>query len=374
MRTRTKGIQLASDGSRTIEKQYKGKRIFARLGEVSQDEAESYLRDKQREIDVAAGKGVSRLFRDAAAKYLMECQRRGLRSIDSISQHIELIVPWIGDMSLESIHSGTFEAFIDHRLEVDQVKTITVNKTLAAVSAVLLRASRVWRDDEGKPWLSTAPLIETLDETPRQPYPITWDEQARLFKELPEHLATMALFAVNTGLRQENVCGLRWEWERKIPELGRSVFVIPASEFKGKRVHVAILNDVAAKVVESCRGQHPEFVFTFKDDLKKAPRDRVGMINTAAWQKARKRVGLAHVRVHDLRHTFGQRLRDGGVSGEDRAVLMGHATSTMSEHYATPTIARLVDMSNLVSGTRDTATLLSVVNSHAVSHAQRKTA
>jgi integrase len=29
--------------------------------------------------------------------------------------------------------------------------------------------------------------------------------------------------------------------------------------------------------------------------------------------------------MHDLGHTFGQRLRDAGVSAEDRALLLGHA-------------------------------------------------
>ena len=36
-------------------------------------------------------------------------------------------------------------------------------------------------------------------------------------------------------------------------------------------------------------------------------------------------VGLEKARVHDLRYTFGQRLRDGGVSEEDQALLLGHA-------------------------------------------------
>jgi len=47
-----------------------------------------------------------------------------------------------------------------------------------------------------------------LDESPRTPYPITWEEQDRLFAKLPARLARMTLFAVNTGLREGNVCGL----------------------------------------------------------------------------------------------------------------------------------------------------------------------
>lgn len=34
----------------------------------------------------------------------------------------------------------------------------------------------------------------------------------------------------------------------------------------------------------------------------------------------------------------------------------------LKEHYATPTVARLVEMANLVATTRDTPTLLRVVN------------
>jgi len=64
-----------------------------------------------------------------------------------------------------------------------------------------------------------------------------------LFPKLPAYLGRMALFAVNTGLRDSNVCGLNWTWEVAIPELGRSVFVIPPEAFKSKRPHVVILND-----------------------------------------------------------------------------------------------------------------------------------
>ncbi|MBN9359556.1 MAG: site-specific integrase [Herbaspirillum huttiense] len=54
------------------------------------------------------------------------------------------------------------------------------------------------------------------------------------------------------------------------------------------------------------------------------------------------------MRVHDLRHTYGTRLRAAGVSEEDRALLLGHANKSMPEHYATGTVERLVDQANKV--------------------------
>jgi hypothetical protein len=55
----------------------------------------------------------------------------------------------------------------------------------------------------------------------------------------------MALFAVNTGLRDSNICGLLWTWEVAVPEVRRSVFVIGQEAFKSKRPHVVILNHLA---------------------------------------------------------------------------------------------------------------------------------
>ena len=63
---------------------------------------------------------------------------------------------------------------------------------------------------------------------------------------LPGHLARMVLFDLNTGVRDEVVCGLKWEWEIAVPELGVSVFEIPREGVKGrKRSRVLVCNTVA---------------------------------------------------------------------------------------------------------------------------------
>jgi integrase len=360
MRTRTKGIQTV-DGGKVVNKQYRGERIFARLGPVSQDEAEAWLRTEQSRIDAESQQGARRLFCDAAKKYLIECQQKKVRSIEMIAYHVELLLPYVGEMELRVIHTGSFDEFREARLEEDEVKPATVNRSLEVARTILIRAARVWRDEQGRPWLDTAPLIEMLKEDPRPPYPITWDQQEKLLAEQPDHLIDPLLFAVNTGTREENIAGLQWSWERRIPELQRSVFLVPAGDFKSDRVHVIILNDIAQSVVDRRRGKHPKYVFTYTDVNKGLPPDRMTKLNSKAYRKARKRAGLNMVRVHDLRHTFGQRLRAAGVSKEDRDVIMGHATQEMSQHYATPTIPHLVEMANRVLQKRDTPTVLRLV-------------
>jgi integrase len=96
----------------------------------------------------------------------------------------------------------------------------TINLSLEKVRRILRLAGHEWRDEQGLTWLESAPKIKLLRVTDaRKPYPLSKDEQRLLFSQLPDHLLRMALFKVYTGCRQEEMCSLRWEWERKVPEL-----------------------------------------------------------------------------------------------------------------------------------------------------------
>lgn len=82
------------------------------------------------------------------------------------------------------------------------------------------------------------------------------------------------------------------------------------------------------------------------------------MLNNG-WRKARKLTNLS-VRVHDLKHTFGRRLRAAGVSFEDRQDLLGHKSTRITTHYSTAELLNLWKASNKVceSHTRPSLTLL----------------
>jgi integrase len=94
------------------------------------------------------------------------------------------------------------------------------------------------------------------------------------------------------------------------------------------------LNSIAKRLIDTQRGQHDEFVFTFKGKP-------VQRINGHAWRKARERANLSQCRVHDLRHTFGRRLRAARVSFENRQDLLGHKSNRITDHYCRAEIAEL---------------------------------
>ena len=109
----------------------------------------------------------------------------------------------------------------------------TINHGLKIVRRVLNLAAQEWMDEYGLTWLASAPKVKLLPDThKRPPYPLNWEEQTKLFQRLPDHLAQMALFAVNTGCRDGEICKLRWEWELKLQSMNTSVFIIPGNRYQ----------------------------------------------------------------------------------------------------------------------------------------------
>ena len=339
-----------------IEKQVRGVgRICESTGTIELEEAQRYLAKRMEDIRQATVYGVrpKRSFREAATKYLLEHQHKASIACDGL--FFRQLDAYIGDLRLDQVHDGTLQGFVEDRRK-DGRKTKTVNLALSVVRRVLNLAARKWRDEHGLTWLQTAPLISMLPVTDaRAPYPLSWEEQRLLFQALPAHLARMALFKVNTGTRDQEVCGLRWEWEVRIPELDTSVFLIPGKFVKNREDRVVVLNAVAKRVIDDVRGIHPGFVFTYRGNA-------IETMHNSGWQAARARAakqypdelgepapdGFKAIRVHDLKHTFGRRLRAAGVSLETRKVLLGHTTGDITSHYSAPELHELIEAVNRV--------------------------
>lgn len=341
-RKRTPGL-YKRNGVWHIDKQIRGVRICESTGESDLARAEEYLAKKTEEVRKAVIYGIrpKRAFRLAATKYLNENQHK--RRIADEALHLKQLDPFIGHLPIESVHIGTLQAFIEARRK-QGIKTKSINLALGVVRHILNLAASEWLDENNLTWLLSPPKIKLLPVTDaRKPYPLSWEEQARLFQELPTHLARMALFKVNTGTREKEVCNLRWDWEVPVHELDTSVFIIPEDRVKNGDERLVVLNRVAKSVIEKVRGEHPEYVFTYRGHP-------ITAMNNTAWQKARKRAGLPQVRVHDLKHTFGRRLRAAGVNYEDRQDLLGHKSGRITTHYSAAELHNLIEAANRVCG------------------------
>lgn len=376
------GLTL-KDGVWHIDKQIKGyQRLRGSTGTSSREEAERILLARIAELMTAVETPQAPpqppTFRQAATRFLEEYAHQ--TSIWHSAIYLAQVDPYIGDLFLPEIDDEALQAYKDDRLEAGR-KNRTINIALQRVVRVLNLCHRKWRDESHNPWLLSVPLIEMLSEKDsRQPYPLSRDEQSIFFSELPPHLERMALYKVNTGSREQEVCKLQWDWEIPVPELQTSVFLIPddfggrdgKSGVKNGEERLIVLNHVAKSVIEGQRGQHSKWVFPYEGGP-------IHRMNDTAWQKARERAaiswyqekrtkahwGFRNIRVHDLKHTFGRRLRAVDVSEEDRRALLGHANGSVTSHYSAAELKKLIEHANRIVGTDTRSPALTVLRRRA---------
>lgn len=298
-----------------------------------------------------------RTFEEAATRYLREFDGKDKQRQ---TYALESVVPYIGNLPLIDVDDEALQVFKeDRRLGIGAYKKPamagTINKELSTVTTVLNRACRDWR------WIPSVPRIRHVKGATRQPYPLTWAEQAKLFSELPDHWALgCALFAVNTGVRSGELFGLQWSDMVTIPELDSYVFIL--RDTKNGHDRAVICNSIAKRAVSYQRDNGSRFVFPSKSFSNFNGRVN---ISNKVWHKAWKAAGMPDdpiIRkgIHNLRHTFAHRLRAANVPQEDRNALLGHNNASLSEHYALPDIERLEEMAERVTERKETVVLRAV--------------
>jgi integrase len=326
------GLQKMPNGIWKIDKKYRGERIQESTGTCDRAEAEQYLihmLEKLRQRKVYGVRQV-RTWREASIRFLLEVKDQP--SIHISATYMEQLDPFIGSLPITHIDDDSLAPYIQSKLHPAVGKPVTnrtVNIALQRVIRVLNLCARKWRDEERRPWLDVVPMISLLDEKTncRKPYPLSWEEQSILFAELPAHLQTMALFKVNTGCREQEVC------------------------------------------------KHKLFVFPFGKPDGEGNETTVHRMNDSAWKKARIRAatrwgekflrkahdGFLRIRIHDLKHTFGRRLRAAGVTEEDRKALLGHKNGSITSHYSAAELDQLIAAANKVSATDSRAPALTIL-------------
>lgn len=370
-----------------IDKVFRGERLRESTGTGDRQEAEQYLIHRLEQLRQQKVYGVrrTRTWEEAATRFLIESKDQP--SIKLTAHHLKQLHPYLKDLPLTHIDDQALEPFVKDRLkgmvtpDGKQLKPVaprTINISIERVIRVLSLCARKWRDEERRPWLDSVPMLAKLDlkKKVREPYPMTWEEQSILFGELPAHLQTMALFKVNTGCREQEVCKLRWDWEISVPELGTSVFLIP-SDFGGRNERsgvkngderLVMLSSVAKSIIDKQRGLSKDWVFPYNGSA-------LHRMNDSAWKKARVRAaklwqeenlrpahpGYLSIRIHDLKHTFGRRLRAAGVTEEDRKALLGHKNGSITSHYSGAELGHLIEAANMVSATDSRGPVLTIL-------------
>jgi integrase len=265
---------------------HNGRRIQHSTGTADQAKAQEYhdklkasLWDQER-----LGVKPRRTWNEAVVKYLAETSHKASQSDDKT--HLRWVDRFLNGVMLDRIDRELLDRIMTAR-KAEGVANSTVNRTLEVVRAVLRRAAFDWD------WIAKAPRVRMLPEPKRRIRWLTREEADRLIGALPEHLAAMARFSLETGLRRANVTGLLWSQV----DLTRRTAWVHADQAKARKAIAVPLSATAVIVIREQIGKHSTHVSSFRGRP-------VRQVNTKAWRQALKRVGIEDFRWHDLRHTW----------------------------------------------------------------------
>ena len=292
-----------------------GERIRKSTGTGDRKQAQEYEDRLKAELwrVQKLGEKPRRTWQEAVVRWLKETDHK--KDHEKDKDKFRWLNPYLGHFFLDEITRDVIDDIRDAKLA--EASPSTVNRYLAVIRAVLNTARDDWE------WIDRAPKVKLLTEPKKSVRWITPDEAQRLIAALPAHLAAMAEFSLQTGLRQKNVSYLKWDQV----SMERQTAWFHADEMKNGKTLAVPLNKLAMRVLHRQLGEHPVYVFTYQDKP-------VQRTSTRAWKLALENASIDSFRWHDLRHTWASWHVQNGTSLQELMELGGWSTLQMVLRYA----------------------------------------
>lgn len=254
-----------------------------------------------------------------ARKAWMGVEKRSASEIYSLSKFER-------DFDPDALLHGTAAANIETALDFCKTAGTYMRYRTLVMAVFNLAKSRGWID--------SVPKVATRkDKKTKTRIWLTHEQWTALYNELPLHMKLMATFAIETGLRQANVLGLRWDHV----DLANHRAWVDAADMKSDLALTVPLNTRAVLCLESAKlSRNPEGVFVFTYAGKP-----ITEVKTA-FQSACVRAGLGKFTEagyegftwHGLRHTWATWHVQNRTPLDVLQKLGGWADLRMVMHYA----------------------------------------
>jgi integrase len=203
------------------------------------------------------------------------------------------------------------------------------NRILALLSKMFSLASLKWQYRADNPCRG----IQRFQEERRERY-LKPEELQRLLQVLSahpnQHSANAVRLLLMTGSRRGEVLSAKWDHI----DLERGVWTKPSAHTKQKREHHIPLSAPVQALLSAMKsrrdGERDKSAFLFPSPAGDTPQRELKRF----WRTVCRDVGLAGVRVHDLRRSFAAYLASSGASLPLIGEMLGHTQPSTTHRYA----------------------------------------
>lgn len=262
------------------------------------------------------------------------------------------VIPKFGHLHLDQIKKSQIVDFVSAHLTTHAPGS--VNRVIILMR-YLFNCARRWEIQGAE--RNPTDGIPLLPENNKNERYLSEDEARRLYASVCKSDNVMLQFIIPmlilTGARKREVLDAKWgdfDFERRL-------WRIPTTKL-GKPRHVPLSDGVMSLLSTMPRNLKTDYVFA-------NPKTNKPFVSIfAAWNTARRRVGLADVRIHDLRHSFASLLINSGRSLYEVQKLLGHTQIKTTQRYAHLSRETLLDASN--AATKAVGSILGIMPNRVV--------
>lgn len=264
---------------------------------------------------------------------------------------VQLFIAWFEqrnreDFALEAVTPSDVREYRQYLQKVEKRKASTVNRKLAALSALMR-----WGVQSGRIPSDPSEHIKSIQRVSVAPHWLSRQEQFALQRAIEKDLqlaklrypkrhvtrrrdASLVLFLLHTGLRLSEVIALEMG-DVQVSERKGSALVRQGKGNKERRVP---LNAEARKALSDWLAVRPQSDSSFLWVAVEANEGN-GLSGRTVQRVLRRYgqdAGIENLTPHVLRHSFSKNLADNGVGLEKIAALLGHANLNTTRIYITP--------------------------------------
>ncbi|WP_407702790.1 MULTISPECIES: site-specific integrase [Thiorhodovibrio] len=305
----------------------RGKRIRCSTGTKERKEAEALLSQWKTQTyqEREWGREPVRTFEDTMVHYLRHVSDR--RSLPSIQCFVSALRVAFAGKDMTHLEGSEIMEYVGRRKDAGLANS-SINRELEVLSAAINYVRHYLE------WKIPNPVEGRMLKEPQGRVRWLRHEEADKLVEAARssrspYLADLIILALNTGMRRNEMLGLRWTQV----DLKSSTIHLEAVETKSGKYRSVPLNQTARKALLArarWRAENlPDCPLVFvKKDGKRVYDARKGFLAACA------KVGIEDFRFHDLRHTCAAWLVTAGVPLTEVRDLLGHSSVTMTERYA----------------------------------------